>query len=94
MTGNNLLRLTDACARWHDAGKQHKNWQQACRLDFEAYQRTGKVAGNHLRKAKVRHEFDSLVRLRKDPATNWLPLEAEAAIVAHHGKLGERYAER
>ncbi|QKG55107.1 hypothetical protein [Hymenobacter sp. BRD67] len=93
-TGNNLLTLADACARWHDAGKQHLRWQQACRLDFEAYQRTGRVAGLHLRKAKVRHEFDSLVRLRKAPDAAWLPPEAEVAIAAHHGKLGTRYQDR
>lgn len=93
-TGQNLLTLADACARWHDEGKQHPRWQRACRLDFEEYQRTGKVAGRHLREARVRHEFDSLVRMSKAPAAAWLPPMARAAVAAHHGKLGFRHQKR
>lgn len=93
-TGQNLSALADACARWHDEGKQHPRWQRACRLDFEESQRTGKVAGRHLREAKVRHEFDSLVRMGQAPGAAWLPFMARAAIAAHHGKLGFRYQKR
>jgi len=94
-TGQNLPALADACARWHDAGKRHHRWQQACRADFVTYQKTLRV-GNELRKGTVRHEFASLVRLRADPANAWLPLTAYAAVAAHHSKLGhrKRYVDR
>ncbi|WP_460586425.1 CRISPR-associated helicase Cas3' [Hymenobacter arcticus] len=86
--------LSDACARWHDTGKAHWRWQQACVKDFDEYRRTGKVLGHNLRKAKVRHEFDSLVRMRKSLANSWLPQAAYAAVAAHHGKLGFRHQKR
>lgn len=87
--GQNLPILADACARWHDAGKQHRRWQDACRADYAAYLKTGRV-GNELRKGTVRHEFASLVRMRADPASTWLPPVAYAAVAAHHSKLGHR----
>lgn len=93
-TGRNLPALADACARWHDEGKQHPQWQRACRLDFEEYRRTGKVTGSHLRKANVRHEFDSLVRMHKNPTNAWLPPAVYVAVAAHHGRLGIRDEKR
>ncbi|HEX8327756.1 MAG TPA: CRISPR-associated helicase Cas3' [Hymenobacter sp.] len=93
-TGQSLLALVDACARWHDEGKAHSAWQQACRKDFEDSQRTGKVQGLHLLKSGVRHEFASLVKMRKNAGNNWLPASAYAAVAAHHGKLGFRHQKR
>lgn len=94
-TGQNLPALADACARWHDAGKQHQRWQGACQKDYATYQTTGRV-GNELRGGTVRHEFASLVWMRADPANSWLPPAAYAAVAAHHSKLGyrKRYVER
>lgn len=93
-TGQNLPALADACARWHDEGKQHQRWQRACRLDFEEYKRTGKLSGRYLREAKVRHEFDSLARMNRASSTTWLPPTTYAAVAAHHGKLGFRHQKR
>lgn len=94
-TGQHLAALADACARWHDAGKAHTAWQQACRRDFDDSKKTGKVRGVHLQKSGVRHEFASLVHMRKaGGSTNWLPPAALAAVAAHHGKLGFRYQKR
>ncbi len=93
-TGQNLPALLDACARWHDAGKAHPAWQQACRRDFDEYRRTGKVRGAHLQKSGVRHEFASLVHMRGAGGNDWLPPAAYAAVAAHHGKLGFRHQKR
>ena len=93
-TGNNLAILVDACARWHDVGKAHPAWQQACRKDFTDFQRTGKVRGVHLMKSGVRHEFASLGKMHKSGGDEWLPLAAYAAVAAHHGKLGFRHQKR
>ncbi|GAA4492932.1 hypothetical protein GCM10023172_00830 [Hymenobacter ginsengisoli] len=93
-TGHNLLALADACARWHDSGKAHPAWQQACRQDFEQAQRTGKVQGLHLQKSGVRHEFASLVKMRKAARNEWPPKLTYVAVAAHHGKLGFRYQKR
>jgi CRISPR-associated endonuclease/helicase Cas3 len=96
-TGQNLLVLADACARWHDEGKQHPSWQKACQVDFAEYTRLGKPrnfkAGNLLR-ADLRHELDSLVRMRSAKEAGWLPPAAFAAVAAHHGKLSKRHEHR
>ena len=81
-TGHNLLTLADACACWHDEGKKHPRWRQACRLDYEEAQRTGVVRGRNLQQAKVRHEFDSLVRMRQNADCRWLPAAAFAQLLS------------
>lgn len=93
-TGQNLLTLADACARWHDEGKQHPRWQRACRQDFEESEKSGRVVGRHLREAKVRHEFDSVTRMRKQQDLALLPRMVQVAVAAHHGKLGFRFQHR
>lgn len=96
------IRLERVC-QYHDLGKKTPLWQNACQKDYEAflqwqsqsggtfkeYSRT-ENAGRNIRKAGVRHEFQSLRLIEK---TN-LPLPQQAAIAAHHGKLGDNYAER
>lgn len=53
----------------------------------------GKAAGDHLRKAGVRHEFASLLWCRDNPGTD-LTLSERVAIAAHHGKFSARHKAR
>lgn len=96
------IRLERVC-QYHDLGKKAPKWQNACQKDYEDflqwqsqcggtfkdYSKTEK-AGDNIRKASVRHEFQSLRLIEK---TN-LPLPQQAAIAAHHGKLGIKFEER
>lgn len=81
----------------------YRAWRQAHGLDpdrvsaeeYERFERDhqwryrGKAAGDHLRKAGVRHEFASLLWCRDDPGTD-LTLSERVAIAAHHGKFSAR----
>lgn len=96
------IRLERVC-QYHDLGKKAPKWQNACQKDYDAflqwqsqyggtfkeYSKT-KDAGENIRKAGVRHEIHSLQLVKK---TN-LPLPQQAAIAAHHGKLGNNFEER
>lgn len=96
------IRLERVC-QYHDLGKKAPKWQNACQKEYEAflqwqskyggtfkeYSKT-ENAGENIRKAGVRHEFQSLQLTGK---TN-LPLPQQAAIAAHHGKLGNNFEER
>ncbi len=90
---------------FHDDGKEDERWQEACQADyqkfvdwqknrggdFSAYTSTNQNnVGQNLRKAGIRHEFQSLV-IHKN---NKLPTSLQAAIASHHGKLGFRYEDR
>lgn len=92
MTGHDLAGLTLQSAEWHDVGKEYPRWQNACRQEYDEYIRTGKVNGQYLLKAGIRHEFASLVYLRS--RSNIREPLIEVAIAAHHGKLGHRYEQR
>jgi len=89
----------------HDDGKANAKWQEACQKDhqnyliwaktnkgsFKAYEKiVGAKAGENIRRAGVRHEFQSLKHIFN---TN-NPLALQAAIVAHHSKLSIKYEER
>ncbi|RMG19915.1 MAG: CRISPR-associated helicase Cas3' [Bacteroidetes bacterium] len=37
ISGKRLRRLVREAAWWHDLGKEHPQWQQACRQDYEVY---------------------------------------------------------
>jgi len=92
------IRLERVC-QYHDLGKKNPKWQNACQKDYEAflqwksqhggtfkeYSKTDK-AGENIRRAGIRHEFQSLRLIEKTK----LPLPQQAAIAAHHGKLGEK----
>ena len=96
------IRLERVC-EYHDLGKKNPKWQTACQKDYEAflqwqsqcggtfkdYSKTEK-AGENIRKAGVRHEIQSLRLVEKTK----LPLPQQAAIAAHHGKLGNNFEER
>jgi CRISPR-associated endonuclease/helicase Cas3 len=96
------IRLERVC-EYHDWGKKTLKWQNACQKDYKAflqwqaqyggtfkdYSKT-ENAGENIRKAGVRHEIQSL-RIVENKK---LPLPQQAAIAAHHGKLGNNYEER
>jgi CRISPR-associated endonuclease/helicase Cas3 len=97
-----FIRLERAC-QYHDLGKGTPKWQLACQKDYEAFlkwqsQHGGPFkeyskkenSGENIRMAGVRHEFESL-RLIKNTK---LPLPQQAAIAAHHGKLGLNFEDR
>jgi len=103
-----LNRLVVAC-KYHDDGKAGI-WQQACLKDYYAFKIWEKTnngdyqayemavnhkTGENIRKAGVRHEFESLrilhEKVNMDPE---LQLIIEAAIAAHHSKLGQKHEER
>lgn len=97
--GKSLATRLDRVCQYHDLGKQSIKWQDACQKDYEAflqwqsqyggtfkeYSKTEK-AGENIRNAGIRHEFQSLRLVEKTK----LPLPQQAAIAAHHGKLGEK----
>lgn len=102
-TGKNLLRRIKLVSQYHDVGKEiSEKWQTACQQDYEDFLNwqlknegkkfkeysTHEDAGYNIRKAKVRHEFYSLNKNKT------LPLVLQAAIAAHHGKLGEKFEEK
>ncbi len=96
------IRLERVC-EYHDFGKKNPKWQIACQKDYDAflqwqsqnggtfkdYSKTNN-AGENIRKAGVRHEIQSLRLVKKTK----LPLPQQAAIAAHHGKLGNNFEER
>lgn len=96
------IRLERVC-EYHDWGKKTPKWQIACQNDYEAfllwqsqhggtfkdYSKTER-AGENIRKASVRHEIQSLRMVENKK----LPLPQQAAIAAHHGKLGNNFEER
>lgn len=104
-TGKSLEKRIGHVTNFHDDGKQNIKWQKACQLDHDNYLRwkkehggswqeysfkNYKEAGKNLQKAGVRHEFQSLV-LNQNKR---LPICLQAAIAAHHGKLGFKFEDR
>ena len=88
--GNDLLALTLKAIQWHDAGKKHPCWQNACQADFRAW-KNGRT-GTNLRGAGIRHEIASLARMLKhDPDVS--PI-IQVAVASHHGKLSIRHEKR
>src|SRR2546423_588780 len=64
-TGEDFAVSLQQSADWHDEGKKHKKWQDACQKDFEEYQHTGKDQGKNLQRADIRHELASLEYMRR-----------------------------
>jgi len=102
-TGKNLSRRIELVCQFHDEGKElSEKWQTACQQDYDDFlnwqlKNKGKKikdysikedAGTNIRKAGVRHEFHSL------KMNSTLPLTLQAAIAAHHGKLGFEFEDR
>lgn len=77
-------------AKYHDDGKKHIKWQNACYLEYYEYLQSGEVSGNNLRKTGLRHEMESLLINNKKK----LEKTIQIAIAAHHGKLSMKHSER
>ncbi|MBY0347385.1 MAG: CRISPR-associated helicase Cas3' [Hydrotalea flava] len=100
-----LFKRLNGAIKFHDDGKLHTKWQNACRNDYEEFLKwhslTGKnfneyskyfkdLAGKNLRNSRVRHEINSLTRHIGDSFSN----PVKVAIAAHHSKLGRRFEDR
>ncbi len=103
--GKDLSRRLSLVCQYHDDGKKNEKWQNACQKDYEVFlewQRRHKgafkdyskqnidKAGKNIRLAGVRHEWKSLL-LNVDKNMSIL---LQAAIAAHHGKLGFSFEQR
>ena len=91
-TGEDLPSLIRSAIDWHDIGKQHPKWQEACRLDNTEYKAKGTTSGKNLRKTKIRHEMHSLLLAEQHKRT--LAETVRVAIAAHHNKLSYKSEER
>jgi CRISPR-associated endonuclease/helicase Cas3 len=104
-TGKSLARRLELVCQYHDDGKSTSKWQIACQKDYEeflnwqsqyggdfsTYSKAEKEkVGANIRKAGVRHEFQSL-RINE---RSKLPLPLQAAIAAHHSKLSFKHEDR
>lgn len=91
--------------KFHDAGKAHPIWQNACRKDYalfckwnelndENFQQFSKknkdLAGKNLRSSGIRHEIASLDKHFKDGFSQ----PVKVAIAAHHSKLSRKHENR
>lgn len=87
ITKADLAKRVEIAAKYHDEGKKHPKWQEACKKDYDYYLQTGKI-GKNLLNTGIRHEIESLKRKIgfKDVV--------KVAIGAHHGKLSERFSYR
>jgi CRISPR-associated endonuclease/helicase Cas3 len=92
LTEKSLEKRLLASAWYHDDGKKHIKWQEACWKEYEEYLKTGKVNGSFMQKTGLRHEMESL-KLHKNDKNQFSEV-LKVAIAAHHGKLGKRFEER
>lgn len=92
LTNKNLGKRVSASAWYHDDGKKHAKWQNACWKDYEEFLKSGKTQGLNLLKSGIRHEMESLRMHKHD--TNKFSDVVTVAIAAHHAKLGKRFEER
>lgn len=76
-------------AKFHDVGKAHPKWQDACQKDNQDFL-AGKKYGGNLMKVGLRHEIASLIRLQK----KMLSEPVKVAIAAHHKKLSHWHEKR
>ncbi|NUN08695.1 MAG: CRISPR-associated helicase Cas3' [Ignavibacteriaceae bacterium] len=92
VTGLDLSDLLMQSITYHDKGKMHTKWQNACARDYEEFLKNGIVNGTNLMKADLRHEFASIDYCEKNKIS--LQNEALVAIAAHHAKLGVSFQKR
>lgn len=105
VVGKSLLRRLVLVSEYHDDGKAIEQWQGACQKDYELFlkwkishngtyrefaQENPGEAGKYIRKAGIRHELQSLVLTTK----KGMPPSLQAAIAAHHSKLGFNFEQR
>jgi len=94
-TKQDLSKSLDDAIWWHNEGKRNSKWQEACRLDYEDFVRSGKDGeprGVHLQKCEVRHEISSILRAERNKASLSDPIRV--AIAAHHRKLSYKEKKR
>jgi CRISPR-associated endonuclease/helicase Cas3 len=85
-----LVSRLRAAAKYHDDGKKHPKWQNACLKEYEIFLQTKQINGSYLQKTGIRHEMESLY-LHKD---HKFSDPIKVAIAAHHSKLGNKYETR
>ncbi len=100
-----LGKRLNGAIKFHDAGKAHPIWQNACRKDYELYRKWSELnkdsfqqfsknnkdlAGKNLRLSGVRHEIASLDKHFKDGFSQ----PVKVAIAAHHSKLSRKHENR
>lgn len=104
ITGQSLAKRLEGACKFHDVGKKHYQWQNACLKDYQIFldwqkenggdfndfQKAIINTGPNLMKANIRHEIASVVKCSK------LPMPILVAIGAHHRKLSrfERHKKR
>lgn len=104
-TSKDLIKRLSGAITYHDEGKKHTNWQEACQKDYLAFlewQKKNKgdfrdfekankdLAGKNLRSTGVRHEINSLMRHEKSNFSS----PVKVAIAAHHSKLSRKHESR
>jgi len=100
-----LRKRLNGAIKFHDAGKAHPIWQNACQKDYELYRKWSELnkdsfqqfskknkdlAGKNLRSSGVRHEIASLDKHFKDGFSQ----PVKVAIAAHHSKLSRKHENR
>lgn len=106
MVGKDLSKRLRGACKYHDDGKSHTKWQEACyedynkflewqkvnkKDDFQAYSKDVKgKTGESLMQTGIRHEIYSLI-LNK---SNKFSLPVQVAIAAHHSKLCYKHEHR
>lgn len=89
VTGTDFQKEVIIAAKFHDVGKAHPKWQEACQKDNQDYL-AGKKYGGNLMKVGLRHEIASLICLQK----KMLSEPVKVAIAAHHKKLSNQHEKR
>jgi CRISPR-associated endonuclease/helicase Cas3 len=92
IVNENLRDALMKAVEYHDLGKKHQKWQNACQLDYLNYLKNGKVDGKHLRRVGLRHEIASLVYLKEKNID--VVAIVKIAIAAHHSKLSYNHEHR
>jgi len=98
-TKKDLYKRVEVACKFHDIGKNHSRWQNACQSDYQRFQDWQKEnggtfndfqkaknnSGMNLMKASIRHEIVSVAKCPN------LPEPILVAIAAHHSKLSKRH---
>lgn len=101
LIGKNLDKRLRGAIKYHDEGKKHPKWQDACQKDYIVFLEWQKkhggdyedfcrkapgLVGRNLMVTGVRHEINSLIRHMNDGFSE----PVKVAIAAHHAKLSRK----